>query len=438
MLTLADDLELLLKELGAAFLSPRTLKFLSLDNNLRLSFAEQYRRIPLVKANALTAITTIRRDSWNYPASSCLVLGTESGEVLILDPRAFSVMDKHKLEWPPAAFASCGLWTGDGRIIVTGRDGKIGTIRRGSSVKLWETLPAPAVAVSVLTSEGAAVAVMDGTLIGFSKRGIKLWHVNIPGIILDLVSLPVPQSGLSLLAVSTVGYGIRIYDGKHHVDTVKIMEPVSALKYGRMGQEERTIAMVTVGGGLCMKILKRTADFNTNISMSNSSSNNTSKFSIPKKTRLFVDQTIRERAEAKKIHNTFQQGFLRLRLATAKQASEHLSENLASGPNPLTLETNVLGLGPNYMIRVIVTNISEVLSPTELYILCRAEDTDVNPRVIDLPLLPSAVPIPIAISANLKGQISGKVKILLCKKSNPKPLVVTTVTLPAAEEDFEI
>lgn len=59
---------------------------------------------------------------------------------------------------------------------------------------------------------------------------MKLWHINIPGIILDLVSLPVPQNGLSLLAVSTVGYGIRIYDGKHHVDTMKIMEPVSALK----------------------------------------------------------------------------------------------------------------------------------------------------------------------------------------------------------------
>lgn len=79
-------------------------------------------------------------------------------------------MDKHKLEWLPAAFASCGLWTGDGRIIVVGRDGKIGAIRRGSPVKLWETLPAPAVAISVLTSEGAAVAVMDGTIVGFSKR----------------------------------------------------------------------------------------------------------------------------------------------------------------------------------------------------------------------------------------------------------------------------
>lgn len=96
VLTLADDLELLLKELGAAFLSPRTLKFLFLDNNLRLSFAEQYRRIPLVKANALTAIAIIRRDSWNDPASSCLILGTESCEVLVLDPRYFSRIIKKK------------------------------------------------------------------------------------------------------------------------------------------------------------------------------------------------------------------------------------------------------------------------------------------------------------------------------------------------------
>jgi Bardet-Biedl syndrome 1 protein len=87
VLTLTDDLELLSKELGAALLSPRTLKFLSMDSNLRLSFAEQYRRVPLVKANALTAIAIIRRDSWNDPASSCLILGTEAGEILILDPR---------------------------------------------------------------------------------------------------------------------------------------------------------------------------------------------------------------------------------------------------------------------------------------------------------------------------------------------------------------
>lgn len=169
-----------------------------------------------------------------------------------------------------------------------------------------------------------------------------------------------------------------------------------------MGQEERTIAMVTVGGALCMKILKRTADFNVNHSTSNLLSCNATKFSIPKKTRLFVDQTIRERAEAKKIHNTFQQGFLRLRLNTAKRASEQLSENQVSGANPITLEANVLGLGPNYKLRITVTNISENLTHTELYIPCRAEDTDVNPSVINLPLLPSATPIPVTVCASLR------------------------------------
>lgn len=207
-----------------------------------------------------------------------------------------------------------------------------------------------------------------------------------------------------------------------------------------MGQEERTITMVTVGGALCMRILKRTADFNhINDSTSNVLSSNTSKFSIPKKTRLFVDQTIRERAGAKAIHNTFQQGFLRLRLSTAKEASKHLSETQAlQGPSPITLETNVLGLGPNYIIRIIVTNISEELAHTDLYILCRSQDTDVNPHLVDLPLLPTAIPIRLTIRADLKNQISGKVQILLCKRSSSKPLATMIVILPAAEENFNI
>ncbi|XP_043261877.1 Bardet-Biedl syndrome 1 protein homolog [Colletes gigas] len=438
VLTLADELELLLKELGAGFISPRTLKFLSMDPNLRSSFAEQYKTVPLVRSNALSAISVIRRDSWTDPASGCLVLGTEFGEILILDPRTFTVMDKHLLEWPPVAFACIGLWTGDGRILIIGRDGRIGAIRRGSPVKLWEKLPSPAVAISVLNNDGVAVTIMDGTLIGLSRKGVKLWHVRVPGAILDLASLPVPQIGLSLLAVSTAGHGIRVYDGKHHVDTLKIMEPVSAMKYGRMGQEERTMAMVTVGGGLCVKILKRTANFSIHNALSCPSPNDGAKFQIPKKTRLFVEQTIRERSEAKKIHSTFQQGLLRLRLMVAKKAVESLNESQDAGLHPITLEATVLGLGPNYQIRILLTNISDELSDTGFYIVCRNENTDVRPRVMDVPLLPSGIPIPMAMHATLTSRISGKVQILLCKRSRTKPITMTTVILPAAEEEIEV
>lgn len=80
-------MELLLKELGAGCLSSRTLKFLAMDKNLRASFAEQYRVVPLIRMNAVTTIGVSRKDSWaDYPASFILV-GTESGEIFMLDPR---------------------------------------------------------------------------------------------------------------------------------------------------------------------------------------------------------------------------------------------------------------------------------------------------------------------------------------------------------------
>lgn len=198
------------------------------------------------------------------------------------------------------------------------------------------------------------------------------------------------------------------------------------------------MAMVTVGGGLCVKILKRTADFSVHNTMSSSVLNDGSKFLIPKKTRLFMEQTVRERSEAKKIHSTFQQGLLRLRLTVANKAFESLNEDQDTGPCPITMEATVLGLGPDYQIRILLTNISDELSDTDLYIVCRSENTDVRPRVMDVPLLPSGIPIPLVVRALLKDIISGRVEILLCKKSKINPVAVTTVVLPAAEEDIEV
>ena len=36
---------------------------------------------------------------------------------------------------------------------------------------------------------------------------------------------------------------------------------VSAMKFGRFGREDSALVMITIGGGLLVKILKRTAQF---------------------------------------------------------------------------------------------------------------------------------------------------------------------------------
>ena len=238
--------------------------------------------------------------------------------------------------------------------------------------------------------------------------------------------------------VSAMKVNYKYYFSKLNPNNIKILYFFFSKQYGKMGQEEPTMAMVTVGGGLCVKILKRTADFSIHNAISNLPLNDGSKFLVPKKTRLFVEQTIRERSEAKKIHSTFQQGLLRLRLMVAKKVVETLNDSQGAGPHPLTMEATVLGLGPNYQIRILLTNISDELSDTDLYIVCRTENTNVKPRVMDVPLLPSGIPIPIVLNAILRSRISGRVEILLCKKSKTKPVAVTAVILPAAEEDIEI
>lgn len=265
------------------------------------------------------------------------------------------------------------------------------------------------------------------------------YHPQLPGLALDLMSLPVPQTGLSLLAVSVPRAGVVIYDGRNYVDTINMMEPVSAMKYGRMGQEDRAMAMVTIGGGLSVKILKRTANFGSR-QASNCSAIEAaqSRFAIPKKTRLFVEQTIRERSEATKIHDTFQQGFLRLRLEVAKKAREVASTGDDSGPSPITMEASILGLGPIYYIRTMVTNVSENPSDPGLFLVFRDKDTDVQPRVSYLPLLPSGIPIPVTVKAIPQSKVSGRVQILLCRKDRVRPISVSVVVLPVAEEDIEV
>ena len=56
------------------------------------------------------------------------------------------------------------------------------------------------------------------------------------------------------------------------------------------------------------------------------------KLNIPKKTKLFVDQALRERESAVEMHRTFQKDLFKLRLTTARAFSQCIRTSL----NPLS------------------------------------------------------------------------------------------------------
>ena len=196
--------------------------------------------------------------------------------------------------------------------------------------------------------------------------------------------------------------------------------------------------MVTTGGGLCVKILKRTADFSVRSSIT-SNINNGSNFSIPKKTRLFVEQTLRERAESIKLHKIFQQGLIRLRLVVTKKAYEAVSVEQKSMHHLISLEPSVFGLGPRYKIRIVITNVTDKVSANELFLVFKTKNVDCRSRVTKVPTLIPGIPILFGSDATLTNEkLPGKVEILLCKKNTLIPLQDVTVMLPLAEDDIDI
>lgn len=79
---------------------------------------------------------------------------------------------------------------------------------------------------------------------------------------------------------------------------------IVAMKFGRFGREDNTLVMISKRGTLTVKILKRTAKFTSkeyegegNQVITTTVANAAGRLIVPKKTKLFVDQTMREREQ---------------------------------------------------------------------------------------------------------------------------------------------
>lgn len=97
---------------------------------------------------------------------------------------------------------------------------------------------------------------------------------------------------------------------------------------------------------------------------------------IPKKTKIFIEQTVREKENASAIHNIFQSELWRMRMEAAKVTVDILrtGDSTFSGDfqTPLKLLAQVDGLGPDFLLTVTLENISATKIVRNLSILLHA------------------------------------------------------------------
>uniref|UniRef100_A0A8C6Y9Z6 Bardet-Biedl syndrome 1 protein GAE domain-containing protein n=1 Tax=Naja naja TaxID=35670 RepID=A0A8C6Y9Z6_NAJNA len=138
---------------------------------------------------------------------------------------------------------------------------------------------------------------------------------------------------------------------------------VTSIAFGHYGREDNTLIMTTKGGGLIIKILKRTSTFHKGDATAGVPVAQSTKLNVPKKTKLYVDQTLRERECGVAMHQVFQTDLSRIRLTAARAYVRALECSMApvseSLQEPLKLNAVVQGMGPTFKLCLNLQNMSE-------------------------------------------------------------------------------
>ena len=291
------------------------------------------------------------------------------------------------------------------------------------------------------TGKSVIVGCMDNTLVCYTTKGKKMWTVYLPDSITTMTLLDHKSKGLKAVLVALNNGEVRLYKEKYLLNVISVAEPVTAMRFGRFGREESALILITKGGGLHIKILKRTAQFEGRDLTPGPPPAQSIKLNVPKKTKLFVDQTLRERENAVSMHRAFQRDLYLLRLEAARSYVSALQKSLnpisSSALEPLKLSAHVQGIGPAFKLTVNLQNISPSVPSTGLLITFQFDEAlyAVSRPCIAVPLL---VPGLLYAYETLVECISDKgisdsIKVFVLHRGRSAPIITAIIDMPVSE-----
>ncbi|XP_032497960.1 Bardet-Biedl syndrome 1 protein isoform X5 [Phocoena sinus] len=418
-LTLKEMLEGI-REKAEVPLSVQSLRFLQLELSEMEAFVNQHKSKSIRRQTVITTMTTLKKNLADEDAVSCLVLGTENKELLVLDPEAFTVLAKISLPSVPVFLEVSGQFDVEFRLAAACRNGNIYMLRRDSKrPKYCIELSAQPVGL-VRVHKVLVVGSNQDSLHGFTHKRSR---------------------GLQAVMAGLANGEVRIYRDKALLSIIRTPDAVTSLCFGRYGREDHTLIMTTRGGGLIIKILKRTAVFVEGGGEAGPPPAQAMKLNMPRKTRLYVDQTLREREAGTAMHRSFQADLYLLRLRAARAYAQALESSLspvsATAREPLKLHAVVQGLGPTFKLTLHLQNTSTA-RPILGLLVCFLynEGLYALPRAFfKVPLLVPGLSYPLETfveSLSDKG-ISDIIKVLVLREGQSAPLLSAHINMPVSE-----
>ncbi|CRK95130.1 CLUMA_CG008608, isoform A [Clunio marinus] len=381
-----------LKSINTSELSTLSQQLITLNDDEREFFIRDNMEPKLERLPTIVAMTKIYKSIEEEKSSNCLIIATESSDILIMDVQSFNILHQARVcnfKATPDLLSASGSFQNDFKIVIATREGSLCILRKN-----W----------------------LEGR---------------------EIVKLENPATAMCLLQID---------------QTIVVLNTVLAMTFGKLGLEDHVLVLVTNNGSLLIKILKRTAEFSEPLSVESKTTEDSTNMTvaIPKKTKIFIEQTIREKENASAIHNIFQSELWRMRLEAAKTTIDILrtGDSTFSGDyqTPLKLLAQVDGLGPDFLLTVTLENISATKIAGNLSILLHAdpEHYKIKRRYADLSPLMPGIPlemdfqVSVALTPDnlLPSDMTTEnsiIRVLIIKENLSKPLIASTVVMPQPE-----
>ncbi|CAE7590337.1 Bbs1 [Symbiodinium pilosum] len=389
---------------------------------------------------AITCMEVLKQNMDEPTAVSMLVIGTENRMIYILNSSALEIAAKVKLEAVPTFISVLGLFDVEYRITVACRDGNIYTVKNGqvlSNVIELETQPVGLVRFD----KNVYVGCMDNVIHCFHFKGKKNHSIYLPCPISCMSLLQITKSRVAKALVVALQNGeVRLYNGKHLIATVETNDVVAGVKLGTFGREEGSMVLSFKSGALMVKILQRNANLDGTSVAVGPPPEQDIPLDVPKKTKLYVEQTSREREQAIDMHRTFQRDLCKLRLSTARAyvnllGTGHGPMSTAAGAQ-VRINAQVLGMGPQFKILARIQN----AGATALYDVPVHCTTNQNLYRIPRPsfFLPVLVPqqvylVEVPVTCINENGGTAAVRIFLANSRGTMPLISAIVQMPISE-----
>lgn len=433
----------LANEISPKELTPLSQTLLVTKPEDRPAFVDYY-SIPkyvnnLQNPSTVTCLTSMPKSSLDN--IDVLVFGTERGMVRVVDSQAFQIIADCRIPGVPVQIVVYGVFDIDFRIFVSTRDGNIFSIKRDQTAKDKPIISCKTDIISFARiNKMLAVATTSNTLMFFSFAGKCLNSISIGEPIRGLEQFhyaPKQFEGVLVLLENQ----IRLYTHLHLLDVIRIDRSLSWMKFGPYGREEGALIIGTKDGGLLVKLFRRKASLDERIDLAAPPKAYNIKLNIPKKSKIFIDQTVRERDNANQINQTYQRDLFLIKYHTTTAFAALTSSSAApisTDPNlSVDIAVTVNGFGPKFRLTIKLS----CATKTPLYNMWLSMLFSPTIYRFDQTLIPVSILMPghfytfttlVECLEPEKG-LSEDIRVLLIREDKPTPIVTAIVTMPVSE-----